>query len=96
MAPVSLQQFRAAARSLDGHSLVTQARQQAFRLRVETWGLEFTPESSGEPRREAWKQVAGVLDRFNESGAWLPGRYQDITRNASYLLAVLRGVSEPR
>ena len=91
---LTLQQFRTAVREFDGRVLTTQARSQPFRFRILPDALEFTPESTGEPRPERWNQVAGVLDRFNQTGSLRPGNYQDVTRNASYLLALLARIVE--
>jgi hypothetical protein len=92
MPQLSLSQFRVAANGLDGKVLATHAQGKQFRFRILPTGLEYTPSATDRPRRQDWKHVAAVLDRFNKTGSFEPGQYQDVTYNASYVLAVLRAV----
>lgn len=85
-----LGQFQQLVRSLEGRTLETEAEKLPFRFHVTSGGLEYTPSSTGRVRRETWEHVSAALDRYNDTGSFKPGDYTDVTRNASYLLVVLR------
>jgi hypothetical protein len=53
-------------------------------------GFEYISEYSGKPRMQQWKYVERVLKRYNEKRSLHPSAYTDLTRNASYILAVVR------
>jgi hypothetical protein len=91
MPTVSLTEFRAAVKRLDGHVLETDAREQPFTVRVQDSGLEFIP-GSGAPRPDTWANIERVLERHASTESLRPVDYQDVTFNASYILRVLRAV----
>lgn len=49
----------------------------------------FTPESSGLGRSDGRKAAEGFVARFNETGSLRPVDYANVTRNASYYVALL-------
>jgi hypothetical protein len=49
----------------------------------------FTPASTGRGRSDGRKAAERFVARYNEIGSLRPADYQDITRNASYLVALL-------
>ena len=50
----------------------------------------FTPESTGLGRSDGRKAAERVVERFNQTGSLRPADYADITRNASYFVALLQ------
>jgi hypothetical protein len=49
----------------------------------------FTPESSGYGQSDGRKAAERFLQRYNEIGSLRPGAYADVTRNASYYVALV-------
>src|SRR6266487_432070 len=94
MKPASLQDFRARVDSLDGQACETDARKRGFALHVRPQGVEFKLAGSGNRRLERWQYVEQLLDRYNKKPSFNPGDYQDFSRNASYVLRVLRAIVE--
>jgi hypothetical protein len=93
---LSVAEFWARARELDGRTLHTLIRNRPFTCRVHPDYLEFTPASSGKARRHYREDAARVLERFGECRAFDPVRYAEVTRNASYVLTVLHTVLESK
>ena len=79
---------------LDGSRLVTMARGRGFTVHASLDRIEYIPDSSGHPRPDSWERIALVIDRYNETRSKLPGDYQDLTYDASYVLALLAHVTE--
>ncbi len=50
----------------------------------------FTPESSGLGRSDGRKATERFLERFNATGSLTSSDYAGVTRNASYLLALVQ------
>jgi hypothetical protein len=50
----------------------------------------FTPASTGLGRSDGRAAAERFVARYNETGSLRPGDYAGITRNASYLVALLR------
>lgn len=89
---IALADFRNLVGNLEGQHLTTGKQNRGFIVRVLDGGLEFTPDLSGKARRTGWKRIERVLHRYNETRSLTPSDYGDITRNSSYLTAVLRQV----
>jgi hypothetical protein len=49
----------------------------------------FTPESSGYGQSDGRKAAERFLQRYNAIGSLRPGAYADVTRNASYYVALV-------
>lgn len=77
------------AQTLEGTQLITHARARPFSLKVIPTGIEFVPESTGEPRRVSTEMVQLVYDEYTRSQSLRPSHYQAITFDASYLLALI-------
>jgi hypothetical protein len=90
---VSLEQFKKAVSRLDGSELRTLKRGSAFRIRMATEGLLIAPASSGVERLVTWPSIAVVLERFNRERSLSPSRYQDLSFNKSYILALLKATN---
>ena len=86
---ISLPEFRRRVAELDGRRLKTGPRKKAFTVRLIDTGLEYTPESSGKPRRQAWRKIEQALAHYNETHSLVPGHYREITVHGSYLTAIL-------
>lgn len=81
------------ASTLAGERVPTIAGRAAFHIRRIPGGLEVTPESTRKPRIISQDTVQRVLDVYCASGSLSPSRYQGITFDASYLLAVITRIT---
>ena len=79
----------ALARALTGHTLQT-ARGAQFTVAVHGHCPWFTPASTGIPRSDGPGALARFVDRYNTTRSLRPADYQDVTRNSSYYVALLR------
>ena len=76
------------ARSLEGKKLETVTGKK-FTVGVYLDCPFFTPESSGYGQSDGRKAGERFLARYNKLGSLRPGDYADITRNASYYVALV-------
>ena len=76
------------ARRHEGHSLETISGKQ-FSVGIHLDCPFFTPESTGLGRSDGRKAAEAFVARFNETGSLRPVDYADVTRNASYYVALL-------
>lgn len=81
-------------RSLEGKRLFTQARRSEFTVRCKKEGWEYVPRSTGMPRPDPERSVRKVIDRYNRTQALRPGKYADISVNASYLMCLIALMTE--
>lgn len=72
--------------------LVTLGRKQPFTLYVEKEKL-YVKNASNNIRRLDKKSVAAFIEHYEETDSRLPKDYQDVTFNASYLLAAMQYLS---
>jgi len=56
---------------------------------VDDVGFHYIPESTGKARIQENRYIERVIERYNEKRSLSPGGYNDLTVNASYLLAVI-------
>jgi toxin ParE1/3/4 len=77
------------ASTLERHPLVTLSRAAGFHARTTPAGLEITPSSTQRARLIPPAVIQRVCEEYLRSGSTRPGDYQDITFDASYLLAVI-------
>lgn len=77
------------ARSRQGTVLHTVQRRTPFRVEVIDKKLEIQP-STGQPRYETFANVTVLLKEFASKGAWQASHYQELSFNASYVLALLK------
>jgi phage pi2 protein 07 len=85
-----LDDIKRAASTVDDRTVETLHRRRRFHIAVENGGLRYTPESTGKARFQEWVYIQRVLDRFNELGSFSPSDYKDMSRNAAYLLRIIR------
>ena len=76
------------ARRLEGQRLET-VTGRPFTIGVYRDAPFFTPASSGYGQADGRKATERFLARYNEIGSLRPGDYADVTRNASYLVALV-------
>ena len=50
----------------------------------------FRPESSGFGQSDGRKAVERFVERYNETGSLRPSDYKDASRNASYLIGLIK------
>jgi hypothetical protein len=77
-------------KTLRGETLRTMVRKTQFRIEVIDSCLEITPASSGGARRESKAAVSGLLARFDKTRSFQMSDYQDVSFNASYVLALVK------
>jgi hypothetical protein len=73
-----------------GEVMTTIARKNPFRIEVMGPYLEITPGSSQAPRREPKSSIAALLSRLAKTQSFQMSDYQDVTFNASYILAIVK------
>jgi len=54
----------------------------------------FTPVSSGIGQSDGRKAAERFVARYTETGSLRPGDYADVTRNASYLIGLIRAADQ--
>lgn len=81
-------EFRQRVERLKRGTFETRIDRKPFAMRVLPSGLEFTPGSGG-ARSVTWAHVDEVLAQYNAGGSLNPGHYTDLSRNASYILALV-------
>lgn len=84
------------ASKLEGQRLTTAGGRATFAVHVSLRGLEVTPESSAIPRIVTRETIQLVIEQYNRSRSLLPGQYQSITFDASYLLSIIDHYLEER
>jgi hypothetical protein len=89
MKPISIDDFLAFCKSLEGETISTRAGRANFKLRVMDYGLEITTVSTNKSRRQSRKEIADVIDRFHKTHSFITSDYSDITLNASYILTLV-------
>lgn len=82
-------QFEAFARARNGETFSTLAQRKPFRFAHSPEAFLYTPLATGKERRHGRRFVERVFDRFLEIGSFHPGDYADISKNASYALALI-------
>lgn len=77
-------------KSVQGEPLTTMVRKNQFRVEVVDNFLEITPVSSGGVRRENKTNICALLARFDKTRSFQMSDYQDVSFNASYVLALVK------
>jgi hypothetical protein len=85
----SYDEFLRLARRFQGQTLETKTGKQ-FTVEVKDGLAHFTPESTGTRRNTSRAVTEDLLERFTRTRSFRPSDYVDITRNASYYVALLR------
>jgi hypothetical protein len=88
MPQISYSQLLEFALKCDGKTLQTVTGKE-FKVGVYRDCPYFTPASTGHGRSDGKKAAEAFLARFNETGSTKTSDYQDVTRNASYFLALI-------
>jgi hypothetical protein len=77
------------ARAAEGETLETVTGRQ-FAVGTYRDGQFFTPVSSGYGQADGRPPVERFVERYNETGSLRPGDCGKVTRNASYLVGLVR------
>jgi hypothetical protein len=85
--PLTHDDLLALARRYQGETLQTVTGKR-FTVGIYRDGLFFTPESSGYGQADG--RVERFIERYNETLSLRPGDYAGVTRNASYLIGLLK------
>lgn len=86
---ITLQELKQYSKSINQTTLETRARHNKFLFSVDDVGFHYIPESTGKPRIQENRYIERVIERYNEKRSLSPRDYNDLTVNASYLLAVI-------
>jgi hypothetical protein len=86
---MTYEELLALARRAEGATLETVTGKE-FRVGVYRDCPFFTPESSGFGRSDGRKAAERFLAAYNETGSLRQSDYAKVTRNASYLVALIR------
>ena len=86
---MTVNEFFRFASTLEGQRLETGARRAGFSFSVIPEGLEITPESSGNPRLVQRSRIELFLEEYDRTRSTRKRDYQEISFDASYLLAIL-------
>lgn len=78
----------AIARQFEGQTLETVTGKR-FKVGISAYGMFFTPESSGYGQSDGRRAHERFVDHYNETGSLQPSDYAKVSRNASYLIALL-------
>jgi hypothetical protein len=87
--PLTYDRLLELARAAEGKTLETVTGKK-FTVGIYRDGLFFTPASSGYGQADGRKAAERFVERYNETGSMRPGDYGNLTRNASYLIGLLR------
>jgi len=87
--PLTYDALLVLARAAEGTTLETVTGKK-FTVGIYRDGLFFTPASSGYGQADGRLPAERFIERYNETGSLRPGDYGGITRNASYLIGLLR------
>ena len=85
---MTYEELLALARRLEGERLET-VTGKGFAVGTYLDCPFFTPESSGYGQSDGRKAAEHFLQRYNETGSLRPSDYADVTRNASYYVALV-------
>jgi hypothetical protein len=89
MPPLTYEGLLKLARAAEGRTLETVTGKK-FTVGIYRDGLFFTPASSGYGQADGRPPAERFIERYNETRSLRPGHYADLTRNASYLIGLLR------
>lgn len=70
--------------------MATTVRKTPFRVEIMGNYLEITPGSSKAPRRESKADITALLTRLEKTMSFQMSDYQDVSFNASYVLAIVK------
>jgi len=85
---MTYQEFLRLAGRFHGRTLETKLGRR-FSVEVEGGLVYFTPESTGSRRNTSRAVTEDLLERYGRTRSLRPSGYVDITRNASYYVALL-------
>jgi hypothetical protein len=85
----TVDELLAFARTLKGKQLQTLHRRKPFKVAIISGALEIIA-STGTPRATDRGHIGDLLARLKKTGSFQPGRYIDVTFNASYILALVK------
>lgn len=86
---ITCQELKEFTTSINRTTLETRARHKKFFFYVDDEGFHYIPESTKKPRIQEDRYIDRVLERYNKIRSLSPRDYNDLTVNASYLLAVI-------
>lgn len=89
MSQITADEVLAFAKTLEGQTLETIIRREPFTVEVRGANLLYTPSSSGKRRTHQRKYLERICETYSTTHSLNPGDYRDVTRNASYTLAVI-------
>ena len=91
----TVDELLAFAGTLKGKQLQTLHRRKPFKVALVGGALEIIP-STGTPRATDRAHIGALLGHLKKTGSYQPGRYVDVTFNASYMLALVKAWQDSR
>lgn len=88
--PANFRKFIAFVLGISNRQLPTVGGRSSFSVKVAEQELIYTPKTTGKPRRQEFAMAEKILGLYNDTGSLTPSDYLNITRNASYILALIR------
>lgn len=76
------------ARTLEETAISTLSGSSTFTVTVTDKGMNYTPSSTGRPRKQAYNYIKRVCDQFSETQSYRRSDYS-FTAHASYVLALI-------
>lgn len=92
--PLRYETLLEAARALEDRPLTT-VTGRSFTVGTNLDSIVFTPASSGRGRSDGRKAAERFVERYNAARSFRPVDYADVTRNASYLIGLVRAMGDP-
>jgi hypothetical protein len=86
---INFRDFRNYALRLEGKTLTTKSRKKDFNLSVLSEYFEYTPLSTGIPRKQSNTEINKIIQRYNKTHSIQPKDYHDITYSSVYVLTIL-------
>lgn len=90
MEPINFLLFKDFAKTIGGTELLTKKRFKKFLFEVDSKGFYYLPYSTRKQRFQGFTHINRFLIRFNKIKSISPKDYQEISANASYLLAIIQ------
>jgi hypothetical protein len=88
---INIDSFMEFCKSLVGSKIKTVGGRREFILSSAQYDkLYYTVVSTGNKREHRRRRIRMVLDRYRKTKSLRPTDYDDISRNASYILALIR------
>jgi predicted HNH restriction endonuclease len=87
---INFNEFKNYVKTINGRVLQTLQQKKKFIVQITNGEILYIPQTTAKPRLHEDLYLKRVIDRFNKTKSFKPKDYVDITRNASYTLALIK------